>query len=514
MTLRSSTRIRSRWAIALGATVLLATAGCTASGLPEQDLPAVEKMTFALPEPATPLKASEADEYSGVARIQITSNCTGTLLDTGVDAGPAYLVTNGHCAGGWTSDANGVVIDGEFEGTADFHALAGALDKVDTLTVTSVPYSTMKRYDIAIAELEGTLGEAKARGLKALPFSHDGPAEGDAVVNIGAPVQNLAEDENVLRRGECTLGNQTDLIEFNWYWQDSWSNDCPGIIQGSSGSPLIADGEIVALINTTTEGGFVKGGNCYMSNPCELGESGPVTVDQRSYAVSVAGVYTCFDDTGTFALTEACPLARGGIHSTGRQAPIVSLDSVVAADPDTGAFSLLSDEPTTAIKSIVPADSSRGCLDPDNYGTASLTLLPDTSGNDDPWDVQGAEVRIELPQKEGIYFFCVADIDTPTEPAVFVVHVDDTPPVFGVNITADRTEEGVVIIPMFIIPELADFRLKDGPLGTVDCDDRSGYTNFMRIPRFIPADELPVTYCVLAADMAGNEAPIAEFTVR
>lgn len=507
---------RTRWTAALAATLLLTLAACSSepnvSTPTDSPLPEIEQMLHPLPDPAPALSADEAAEYSGVARINVTSNCTGTLVDTGVPTGPAYLVTNGHCAGGWGNDGNDVVIDEPFGGTADFRAVAGALDDVLTLEVTSVAYSTMRRYDIAFVELAGTLAEATAQGLDAVPLSAAGPAEGDAVVNVGVPVQNLGEDDLVLRKGECTLGKQTDLIEASWYWLDSWSNDCPGIIQGSSGSPLLADDTIVAVINTTTGGGLLRGGECFMSNPCEVGDDGTAVVADRSYAVPVAGTAACFGSDGVFALDGDCPLSAGGIRTDGRPLFVSSLDDVTAGlnDPD---VALVSDAPVTARIGLTPADASRGCLQESTYRPQTVDLVADTSGNDDEWDVQGTSISVNLPAQEGMFLLCVSDAADLSDPAVIVFEVDGTPPVFTPALSVEHADEGVFVIPSFIMPELANFELKHGPAGSVDCDDPSGYFTFLRIPVYIPTEDLPVTFCTQASDMAGNAAPTQEVTI-
>lgn len=508
---------RGQWAAALSALTLVALAACssaqpdvtetTAGGVPE-----IEQMLHPLPDPAPAMSAADAAAYSGVARINVTANCTGTLVDTGVPSGPAYLVTNGHCAGGWGNDGNTVVVDEAFGGTADFHAVAGALDEVLTLEVTSVAYSTMRRYDIAFVELAGTLGEATAQGLEALPLSAAGPAEGDAVVNVGVPVQDLGTDEHVLRKGECTLGKQTDLIEATWYWLDSWSTDCPGIIQGSSGSPLIADDTIAAVINTTTGGGFVRGGECSMSNPCEVGAEGTVMVPDRSYAVPVAGMGSCFGADGVFTLGGDCPLSAGGIRTDGWPTTVLSLDDVTAGRNDPG-IALVSDSPVTARLGLTPANASRGCLQESTYLSKTVDLVADTSGNDDEWDVQGTSVSVNLPAQEGMFLLCVADAADLSDPAVVVLEVDGTPPVFTPGITVERTEEGAFVIPAFIVPELAHFELKHGAVGSVDCEDPAGYVEFRLVPTFIESADLPVTFCTKASDVAGNWAPTQEFTV-
>ena len=265
------------------------------------------------PPPASPISSADGAAYTGIAAISIGGRCTGSLIETGVDDAPAYLLTNGHCAAGRNVGANDVVLDDLATGEAVFAPFADDPDGLATLTIDGVPYSTMKGADVSIAQLDVTLGEARAAGLVPLAIAPTPPSVGDSVINVGVPVQGLDATEWVLRRGECRLGEQVDLIEFVWHFDDSSSDDCPGIHGGSSGSPLLdADGRIVAMINTSTVGAHPDGGDCYLGKPCELTQTDLSVVADRSYTVPVAGIEQCFVD-GVFSLAApGCPLDPGG----------------------------------------------------------------------------------------------------------------------------------------------------------------------------------------------------------
>ncbi len=57
------------------------------------------------------------------------------------------------------------------------------------------------------------------------------------------------------RLGQCVTGHQIGVIEFGWFFDDAQAVDCPGVLGGSSGSPLFdRTDQVVGMINTTTVG--------------------------------------------------------------------------------------------------------------------------------------------------------------------------------------------------------------------------------------------------------------------
>ena len=348
------------------------------------------------PQPASPISSADGAAYTGIAAISIVDRCTGSLIETGSNDAPAYLLTNGHCAAGRNAGANEVVLDDFSTGEAVFAPFADDPDGLVTMTINGAPYSTMKGRDVSIARLDVTLGEARAAGLVPLVIAPTPPSVGDPVVNVGVPVQGFDANEWVLRRGECTLGEQVDLIEFVWHFDDSWINDCPGIRGGSSGSPLLdADGRIVALINTSTVGA-PEGGDCYLGQPCERGDDGTVVVVDRSYAVPVAGIDRCFDDQGIFSLALSdCVLDPGG---------------GVAARIDQRAVQPSGDGAQATTSAMIDAPSEAEFAT--KSGLASELDCADESGYGDPEPLTGPRtVDVSVPGEDGIYVFCVAEPD-------------------------------------------------------------------------------------------------------
>lgn len=494
-------------------------AGCTGPAPVPTDspTPSAPPAPAPLPEPAEPLPIEQLARFSSVASLNAGSNCTGTLIDTGVPTGPAYLLTNGHCVGDVGRAAQTTTIEHEWFGTATFLLAEGNQDNTLDVEVVQLAYSTMRHTDTAIVRLDTTLGELEQLGLRPVPITANEPAEGAAVVNVGVPSQDLAQDDWVMRRGECTLGSQHTLIEFTWLWFGVWSNDCPGIIQGSSGSPLFtldADGrpaEIVAMINTTTGGSRLSdGGACFLNRPCEVTADGATMVEDTSYAQSVAGLSGCFTAEGNFALGQSCPLPVSSIWNE------TSGGSFRGGDlPDANGrmadVSLVGRTAGPARTVLVPLGDGTACLRPETYASAADTVVPQAGAE---WELKGEPLPVQLPEIEGHYVLCAVAGEDYAGAASVLFEVDRTPPIFPATAEVEDIGDGTVIIrPHLNPPELATFRFTWGDPKTVDCEDTAGFQDFMIVPVTLTAEDRPASYCLYGMDGAGNATDITRIEI-
>lgn len=477
-------------------TVSLVLVGC-ASGQDSDTAPAPV-------EPGAPLTADDLAEFGGVAVIDVASRCTATLIETGVDSAPAYLLTNGHCVGLDSSPANRTIVDAEAFGDATFFQTSDTPD-ADRLRVPVVrtEYATMRGVDLAIVRLDATLGELRADHAIPLPIAAEPAAAGAKVVNIAAPTQGLDDDEWVLRRGDCKIGNTTDLIEFTWFWLDAQSNDCPGVLGGSSGSPLIAAGVVMSIINTTNTGvPEGRGDTCYLGKPCEVDGAAAVSMPETSYGVDVAGVGSCFVD-GVFVLGAPCPLdvstlwdiAGGGIFGadgvdSGGLTPQLKLRSDSDVD--------------VAVSAAIPIGEASRCADASTYADAELVSVAADSE-------EAVIVPVPLPSEHGFVLLCAA---VPGEEAVaarFVYSIDTIAPTDGPSLAVAKNDDGVIMVdPRFAIPDIADIHVLFGDPSTTDCAKRSEYRPYLRQSFFFDPDEQPVRFRAVGFDMAGNESPVTD----
>lgn len=487
-----------------------------------------------LPALADPLGADELSTYGGVARLSAASDCTATLIETGVDDAPAYLLTAGHCIGLDGEPANRTVVDEEGYGEARFFDVAGAdEDAVVTVEVKRFEYGTMRGTDIAILQLDTTLGELRAGGAVPLPIAAEAPSEGLDVVNIAAPVDGVAEGEMVLRKGECSLGVTTDVLEFTWLWLDAVANDCPGVRGGSSGSPLISDGEVVSVVNTTNTGvPAERGDTCYLGQPCEVSGDEATFVAETSYGVDIAGVGACFAD-GVFSLeAEGCPLVTtelwningGGIYglegvdSAGRPA-VLELNESIPKD-----FLLVTN---------LPIGAGATCTDPATYANAEHvdqaaleaerdagTAQEDSAAQDDgevEW-VEPVTVQIDLPDENGFVLACAAIPGQEAAAARFTFTIDGiaptAPPQLSVQaFSGDDTGDQVMVDPLFEIPDIADISYAFGPADSFTCPAEDELEMYLRMSIWIEDTDLPARFCVVGRDMAGNASPMGSYLI-
>ncbi len=507
---------RLAWA---GVALSMVLAGCTGTSTapPDSTTPSAPPPPAPLPSPADPLPLDQLARFSGVASLNAGSNCTGTLIDTGVPTAPAYLLTNGHCVGDVGRAAQTTTIEHEWFGKASFLQAEGNQDNTLDVDVVQIAYSSMRLTDTAIVRLDARLGDLEQLGLRPVPIAADEPAEGAPVVNVGVPAQDLAPEDWVLRRGECTLGSRHTLIEFSWLWFGVWSNDCPGIVQGSSGSPLFtldSDGqptEIVAMINTTTGGSRASdGGACFLNRPCEITADGPRMVEDTSYAQSVAGLGGCFSAVGAFALGPSCPLPVSSIWSeTGGGAfRGGNLPDSAGRSP---AVSLVGRTAGPARTVLVPLGDGTACLVPQTYASAAGTVAQQAGYE---WEQKGEPLPVDLPETEGHYTLCAVAGEDYAGAASVLFEVDRTPPIFPASAEVEDIGGGTMIVrPHLNPPELTTFRFTWGNPKTVDCEDTTHFQDFFIVPLTLRPEDLPAVYCLYGMDRAGNATEVTRIEI-
>lgn len=484
---------------ALGAimvTLALLVTGCASSE------PA-EVVSAPAPAPASVLDRADGDPYTGVAALSVASRCTGTVIDTGVDSAPAYILTNGHCLGMDGRGPNDVLIDEKGSGDATFFAFhdVAEADRV-TVPVVRFEYATMHTVDLGIARLDASLGDLRAQGITPLTIAPAGATSGAKVENIAVPVDGIEKDDWVLRKGSCTLSKQTDVVEFHWLWRDAIINNCPGVVGGSSGSPLIADGKVVSVLNTTNRGVTPQRGvACYLGQPCQVqGDTVKFVVD-TAYGVDLRGVDTCFPN-GVFAVGGDCSLP------TAIAAGVSGGGTFSADGTDTGGRTATIDLTSPAKASVTYRIRS---------GLASADSCADAAFFADAQEVTVAagktrSIDVDLPETEGFQFACVTADGV--DAAVLIFNVDTTPPTDGPKLSANRLGDGSANIdPLCDNPEIVDIRWLTGPADSIDCADRDKYLPYFRQALMVSPEEMPFRLCVVGFDLAGNESPLTDQTI-
>jgi MYXO-CTERM domain-containing protein len=261
--------------------------------------------------------------YGGVGVLGIApigDVCTASLVDTGTDTGPAYILTNAHCNYFEDLGANPL-------GPTEYRVHQATSYYVTFNHFVSVPESQRVEYplseltyitefdtDVAIYELGATLGELRARGFIPLPFVTQDPNVGETVTLVGVPLLYVPLGEMSLHKSDCPVGATVELLNGMYHAPFSVIHKCSSL-PGFSGGPLLTQDFHIALLNSHgTDQTIPNIPDCtYESRPCEiLSDGGEVVHPERNYAQQVAGFGRCFDGTGTFDLGQAgCTLPGG-----------------------------------------------------------------------------------------------------------------------------------------------------------------------------------------------------------
>ncbi len=451
--------------------------------------------------------------YSGVGLLDYASTCTAVLIRPAPGeppaGAPAYALTNGHCVDLFdaTSVLRDVPVPTDMPGLTFGAVVAG--DPGTGVPLRAIRWATMKGTDLAIIELDATLPDLLAQGLRAYPMAPP-VADGTPVVVVGGPASTDGTDR-VLRLAACTAGSSVDLLERHWTWFGFPANDCADIRPGSSGSPVFdpGTGSLVGLVSTTTQGS--EGiSDCSMGRPCEVGPDGVASVGGMSYGPPVTPFLDgCFDATWTFTGPgDACALDPGdGLGVT---------DWTISANP--GAHTITSDvpSPSTWGVTLVPGSPDQAwmriaegpagavdCHDPAVYGPPMA--IPGDLLYDPP-----------LPTADGSHVMCLlggtaadasAAWQSPAFPTVLRVDIDRTPPISPVELSVRDLPDAWSVEPIYRSPELSLFEWKWGPPAMTDCADPTGYAIYRRFPTDLPHADAPTRMCVIGYDDANNASP-------
>lgn len=244
---------------------------------------------------------AKAVNFAGTVAL---SNCSGSVVRTAASlpSDPALVLSNGHCMETGFPGPGEVVMNRS--STRSFTLLNSAGTGVGTLRASKIAYGTMTDTDISLYQLTRTYAQIESTyGIKALELNAAHPVQGTAITVVSGYWK---------RTYSCNVdGFVYRLKEGEWTWKDSvrYTSACQ-TIGGTSGSPVIdnATGKVVAVNNTGNE----DGQQCTDNNPCEVDESGNVTVRQGiNYAQETYGIVPCIGTASRIDLNRAgCTLPK------------------------------------------------------------------------------------------------------------------------------------------------------------------------------------------------------------
>ncbi|MET7524542.1 serine protease [Streptomyces sp. NPDC005248] len=268
--------------------------------------PAVAATSHDAAAPTAKVAAPQAVKAKAVnfAGTVALSNCSGSVVRTAASlpSDPALVLSNGHCMETGFPGPGEVVMNRS--STRSFTLLNSAGTGVGTLRASKIAYGTMTDTDISLYQLTRTYAQIESTyGIKALELNAAHPVQGTAITVVSGYWK---------RTYSCNVdGFVYRLKEGEWTWKDSvrYTSACQ-TIGGTSGSPVIdnATGKVVAVNNTGNE----DGQRCTDNNPCEVDESGNVTVREGiNYAQETYGIVPCIGTASRIDLNRAgCTLPK------------------------------------------------------------------------------------------------------------------------------------------------------------------------------------------------------------
>lgn len=438
--------------------------------------------------------SAEAARFSAVGRI---SNCTVFLIKPqgAQPASPAYVMTSGHCI---DFGANDVITDrADTSRTVQFGLLNNSTAAPLQVRSRRIVYSTMRDIDLAVLELDSTLGALETAGITPLVLDPSVPRQATAVEWAGIPTSNVPVEERVLRTGLCETSGMADVLEWRWHWRRQIRIDCSDISGGASGSPLIvsATGMVAGIIGTGNVGNPEPPSDelCGRNDPCELRGANSVWVRNSSYATPAAPAAACFD-AGVFQLTATgCGLAPATAVRVLEQR--------------------LSGRPGASWNTTITSDSMRFFrykVFPQGAGDCA-----EESGYSQPEPVPGRLSEL-LPTPEGRYFACVIAGVSPTPDSTWesrrfanLVHlrVDATPPAGPPRFDLFQNGNGFYFVPGASLSTSIFPKADEAESST--CADLSTYRRIYPVPWFIPKGAVK-RLCLVMEDAAGNTSPPVE----
>jgi hypothetical protein len=268
--------------------VLLLGAGAAPAMATSQDAVAPTKTAASgtLTAAAAPVEAGAAIQAVSFAGTVALSNCSGSVVRTpGSQPNDfALVLSNGHCIESGFPAAGQVIVDQP--STRSFTLLNSAGTGVATLRASKIAYATMTDTDVSLYQLTSTYAQIESRyAITALELNTTRPVQGTAIKVVSGYWKRIYT---------CAVDGFAYLLkEGQWTWKDSvrYTSAC-NTIGGTSGSPVIDNttGKVVAVNNTGNE----SGGRCTDNNPCEVDQSGTVTVRQGiNYAQGTYQIVPC-----------------------------------------------------------------------------------------------------------------------------------------------------------------------------------------------------------------------------
>jgi V8-like Glu-specific endopeptidase len=462
--------------------------------------------------PAQPLNngGGQYAHWQSIGRVNVEggATCTGTLIDTRAAnddrSGPAYVLTSGHCAKG---DSNRYIENAPASGLVTFNFFQDTQALQRPYPIVRIAWSTMRGHDIAILELDRSLGQLMNDGITPLKLASHPPVPGSDLLIVGAPV------DGYLQRAACPQEHQADVFEASWTWPNQLSNRCQDVKAGVSGSPLLTrySTEIVAVIGTTTRDSGRS--RCSRNAPCEVSNGLAIKRMDTNYATPTNDLAPCFSAGRFDPRSGDCMLGPATNFE-----PQFGESYLRMVRNEQGEFIPLWWEQFFAVDQpfyrVKYTRTLADCRIDEGYGAVQSSH---ESGSDSS--------RHELRDGPGFYFMCIVGQRYKAGPAgrwdarnakIYwrwaLAEPTNTAPVYRLF---ESAENEFTVQPFGVTPDLdvSQYEYKSGPLNAVNCLEPEGYQT-VRPPLLefqVSIADGPKKVCLKGKDMAGNPSPEVDF---
>ena len=413
--------------------------------------------------------AGQNSQWSGVGRLSFGNHqCIATLLDSrdpqAQAEGPAYILTAGHCAGG----INGkILVDQPATGTIAFNYFVDTPAQRLVVPLKRIVWNSSQGADLALLELDATLEGLLTLGVSPIKLGPS-PASGSSVQVIGEP----SAIGQGLRLSACSERYQDISRAGNWVWRNVRRNDCQGLAEGASGSPVLEAGSnrLVSVINSLhdDEVGAVpteRVQGCFIAGKADL---------ELDTCQLLPGFQLEQQGSRFTPLRKAKTLADGSLEQPGWN------------------FEFLIDTPRYRYKTSTDA---LACEDPSGY---SGTIPSSENVIDDP-----------IGPAPGTHYLCLVGVQDPDQLPSGALMANSlsigvellAPGKPSAQVTTEQLANGNLRVTWQKAPDVVFYRVKRGAPETTDCNDLAGYRLLPGNTREVRASALPVKLCSVAIDL-------------
>ena len=449
--------------------------------------------------------------WEAIGRVEVAGGmtCTGALIDTsdsGRVSSPAYVLTSGHCTDPQLS--NEFILNQPATGTVTFNFFHDTVQRQKTYSVSTINWSTLRGHDISIIQLDLSLDQLIADGIKPLKMATHALTQGTDTLIVGAPVNGFVQ------RMACEQDHQAAILEGPWRWVDQTSNRCLDVVNGISGSPVLGryTNEIVGVLGTTTRGSGQH--TCSTGAPCEVNEGEVNKRPETNYASPAQGLGNCFDE-GNFNHAQArCPLGPTWSFPLSTEAHDYEK---VQRDTNGDIIPWKWVQRMSLKAPYYRYQYSRNLADCASMGKYGQVYASKPEGEN--------QLEKELQEGAGLYFFCVTGQQRPTDvpgerdapnAIVYWRWLMEAPAPLSPMYKADLIGVSDYDVRAFPVRPYLDpnqYRYKTGSVQSVDCDGEDGFQSVS--PQtgvfHVSTAEGQQKVCLKGGDAAGNSGPTIDF---